>query len=443
MKIVIIGGVAAGMSAAAKARRMSKDAEIIVIEKGREVSYGACGLPYYVSGVNEELNLMRMRTAAEFCRSGIEIRLQHEAIQVIPNDKKVILRENVTGRQYEEMYDKLLIAAGANPIIPNIKGAEKQNVFTLRTLEDGVAMREIMKQPNIRNIIIVGGGYIGMELVETAVTLKKQVRVVEAAESVMSNFDKEITDFIEQGVRKSDVILHTGEIVKEIIGDSSVREVVTDKGQYEADAVILAVGVRPNTRFMEDAQIARLPNGAIIVDEEMRTNIEHIYAAGDCATVRHRLLQEQTYIPLGTNANKQGRIAGENMFGAHKKLMGVLGTAMAKILDLEVAKTGLTEKEAQRHGIPYDVVSVITPNHAPYYPNPTPIKIKLVYHSETKVVLGAQLAGYEGVALRANVFAACIHAGMTAEEIGGIDFGYAPPFSMPWDAVHVAANAVK
>lgn len=442
-KIIIIGGVAAGMSAASKAIRLDPKTEIMVYEKGNFLSYGACGLPYYVSNVNDDYTKMIARTPAQFEEMGIKVKLRHEVVKIYPEDKSVVVRDLENGNMFVDKYDKLMISTGAAPIVPPFPGVNLKNVYTLKTLEDGMVLKEALSKDSIKNVVIVGAGYIGMELAESMVELKKSVRVIELGSQVLGNFDTEISSIVEKELIKQGVNLSLNESVQELLGYEEVKAVKTDKGQYEADLVVLCIGVRPNTGFLKSLPLQMERNGAIIIDREMRTSIPDIYSAGDCAVVYHKVLEENAYIPLGTTANKLGRIAGENMLGKHIKFKGTLGSAVAKVLDLEVARTGISEKEAIKFALDYNTVFVKASSHASYYPNPTPIFIKLIYEKQSKKLLGAQMVGEKGVALRIDVFATAIHNEMTTAELGMIDLCYAPPFAGVWDAIHIAANAAK
>lgn len=443
MKLIVIGGVAAGMSAASKLKRMNKDAEVVVYEKGGFLSYGACGLPYYVSGENDDYTKMIARTKEQFQQMGMEIFLHHEIVKVVPEKKQVMVRDIARNHLFLDTYDKLMIATGAFPIIPPFPGVELQNIHVLKTLEDGMILKEISQSPQLQDVVIVGGGYIGIEVAEAMARLGKNVRVIELAERILQNFDQEITDITEKELLKQGVQLQLQEKVISFHGTEHVEAVQTDKGTYQADLVLMSIGVKPATSFLQGSGIALAENGAIIIDREMRTNIEDIYAAGDCAQVYHKVMEENTYIPLGTNANKCGRIAGANIAGSRQKYVGTLGSAAIKVFDLEVARTGLSEKEAQKLAIDYTTVFVQSADHPGYYPNQTPIWIKLVCEKRTRKILGAQAVGNKGVVLRIDMFAIAIHNGMSADELGMTDLCYAPPFAGVWDAVHIASNAVK
>ncbi|SHN35761.1 CoA-disulfide reductase [Gracilibacillus kekensis] len=443
MKLIVIGGVAAGMSAASKLKRIDQNAEITVYEKGEYVSYGACGLPYYVSGENDDHTKMIARTKQQFEQKGISVNIFHEVIKVAPERKQIMVRNVNTGQMFLDHYDKLLVATGTSAIVPPFDGLELDNIHILKTMEDGLALKEIAHQPHIKNVVIVGGGYIGMELAEAMHGLGKDVRIIEQAEKILLPFDREITDIAMEHLQENNVDVHLNERVESFNGYQSVQQVITSKGTYEADLVILSIGVRPATKFLDGTGIQLAANGAIKIDREMRTNIEDIYAAGDCAEVYHFVKQENAYLPLGTNANKCGRIAGENIAGAHRKYIGTLGSAAVKIIDLELARTGLSEAEAKDLSIDYKVEFVKAANHPGYYPGQTPLWIKLICESRTRRIIGAQAIGQSGAVLRIDMFAIAIQNQMPADELGMTDLCYAPPFAGVWDAVHIASNAIK
>lgn len=443
MKVIVIGGVAAGMSAASKLKRLDPGAEIVVYEKGSYLSYGACGLPYYVSGANDDYKRMIIRREEDFNQSGIKTYANHEVIKVHPQDKTIMVRDLTSKSIFLDSYDKLVISTGAMPIVPNFKGNNLKGVHVLKTLEDGLKLRKEIVQENIKNIIIVGGGYIGIELAEAMVELGKKVKVLELNDRILAPFDKEISDIAEKELRNHQVDLHLGEGLEEILGEDSVQGVVTSKGRYDADMVILSIGVRPATDFLKSSGIKLAKNGAIVVDREMRTNFPDIYSAGDCAEVYHLVKEENTYIPLGTTANKCGRLVGINLTGQRKKFAGTLGSAAIKVLGIEMARTGLSENEAREMKLDFETTFVKAYNHPEYYPNQETLYIKMIYEKRTHRILGAQIAGREGAVLRVDMFAIAIQAKMTTEDLGMTDLCYAPPFSGVWDAVNIAANAVK
>lgn len=443
MRVLIIGGNAAGMSAASRLVRKSKDVEVVVFEKTREVSYAACGLPYYIAGLNPELDLMRIRPVKEFENAGIKVHLEHEVTEVNPPEHRITVRNLQTGKSRSERYDKLIVASGSSPFIPPIPGTDLQGVFTVKTLADAENIKKNLLRREVRNVAIIGGGYIGLEMAEACVLQKKNVRLFEAAPRVLNGFDPEFAAAVEQELATHGVAVHTGATVLELAGKSRVRQVATKEERYDTDLVILAVGIRPNTSFIDDTAIQKKTNGALITDSSMRTSAPDIYAAGDCSTVIHKILKRPVYLPLGTNANKQGRLVADAILGIPVRFDNALGTTMLRCLNLEFAKTGITESEAREAGMEIGTVTVNHISHARYFPDPAPITIKLCFDPATHVLLGAQLMGGKECAWRVNVFAVAIDRGMKADELGFLDLGYAPPFATTWDAIHIAANAVK
>ncbi len=440
MKTVIIGGVAAGMSAASKLRRLDPGHEIVVLERGGETSYGACGLPYYISGLNPEEDLLRIRKPEAFIADGIDLRLWCEVTGVDSVSKTVRYRDMQTGWERAEAYDHLVVATGADAVVPGWAG-EMEGVFTLKTIPDARRIQAAAK--DARRAVVVGSGYIGLEMAESFLHMGLDVDLIEVADRALPSFDAEFSRLVEQELAARGVGLHLGETVTSLEGDDRVRAAVTDKGRYPADIVLAAVGLRPNTAFLRGTGVELLPGGAVRTDRWMRSSVPGIWAAGDCAGVWHRLLDSAAYIPLATNANKQGRYLAENILGGSRAYDSALGSAMIKVCSLELARTGLSEAQAAAHGIECVSALVESRERAPYYPGGDLITIKLTCRRDTGAVIGAQLAGRCGVALRADVLAACITAGMTAGQVGELDFGYAPPYAMPWDVLHVAANMAE
>ncbi len=354
-----------------------------------------------------------------------------------------MIRDLENKSMFLDSYDKLMVATGTFPIVPPFSGRELNNIHVLKTLEDGIRLKDIAAKPDIKNVVIVGGGYIGIEMAEAMGHLGKNIRVIELSDRIMRTFDKEITDIAEAELLQKGVKLNLNEKVQGFIGESKVEAVQTDQDVYPADLVLLSLGVKPSTGFLEGSGIALAENGAVITDREMRTSVEDIYSAGDCSLVYNNVMEENSYIPLGTNANKCGRIAGANIAGNHVKYVGTLGSAAIKIFDLEMGRTGMTEDDARKLNIDYTTVFVKSSDHPGYYPNQTPIWIKLICEKRTRRILGAQAVGHKGAVLRIDIFAVAIHAKMTADELGMADLCYAPPFAGVWDAVHIACNAVK
>ena len=447
MKIIIIGGVAAGMSAAAKASRIDKNAEIVIYEKTEIVSWGACGLPYYVGNFYEDPNNMIARPVEKFIEAGMNIKIKHEVIGIDVEKKIVTIKNLVSGEIFNDNYDKLMVATGAHAIMPPIKNLSAKGVYTLKDYTDGLILKEAMMKDENQDIVVVGAGYIGIEIVEAAKHLgKRSVRLIQLGDRVLlESFDKEITDVMEEEIRAHEgVELHLEEAVQEIVEkDGKVVGIKTNKGEYSADLVVIATGVRPNTAFLKETGIEMLPNGALVIDEFGRTSIDSIYSAGDCATVYHTVKKENVYIPLATTANKIGRVVGENLAGKNTPFKGTLGSAAIKVLDVEAGRTGITENEAIKMGINYKTVFVKDKNQTNYYPGREDIFVKLIYDAETRVLLGGQIAGKKGAVLRVDSLATAIYAGLTVDEIGMMDFCYAPPFARTWDVMNVAGNVAK
>ena len=444
MRIVIIGAEAAGASAAAKAKRLLPDAEIIVYEKSVIVSFGACGLPYFVGDSFDDPDFMISRTVEQFTNSGITVKIKHEVLAVDAEAKTITVKNLDSGETFTQSYDRLLIATGAAAVKPPIANLNLQNVFTLKSMADGLMLKQAAHQDKIKDVVIIGAGFIGLELAEAMIKLGKRVRILQLDERVMHDFfDQEITDIFEKELTAAGTVVQVSETVTALQGDISVTGVVTDKGEYPADLVVVAVGVKPNTAFLQNTGITMLKNGAIAIDGHGQTSLPDIYAAGDCASVWHLVKRENVYIPLATTANKIGKIIGENLGGGDAIFPGTLGTAAIRVMELEAGRTGLTEKEAAKAGLPYKTVFIRDKNHSNYLPGQSDIFVKLVYHKETRVLLGGQVAGNYGSALRANVLAAAVWNGMTVDQLGMMDLFYAPPFSRPWDALNIAANAAK
>ncbi len=444
MKVIIIGGIAAGMSAAAKFKRLSPKDDVVVYEKGDIVSFGACGLPYYVGGFFEDSREMIARTPEEFRESGVEIHTKHEVIDVDFSSKKLKVKNLITDEILEESYDKLMIASGARAIIPPIKNIDLENVVTLKSMDDGNKLRELMSNDEYKKVAIIGAGFIGLEAVEAAKHRGKEVTVIQLQDRVLQEvFDKDITDLLEEELRESGVELLLSETVVELIGDGKVSKVKTNKREIDADIVILATGVKPNTDFLKADEIKMLRNGAIVVDSYGRTSVEDVYSAGDCATINSLITGKEAYVPLATGANKLGRIVGENLAGQNNSFQGSMASSCIKVMNMEAARTGLSEKEVKELGFDYKTKFITDMNQTSYYPGRERIYVKLIYDAHTKVILGGQVAGYKDAVQRCNVLAACIYAKMTTDQLGMLDLCYSPPFARTWDVLNVAGNVSK
>ncbi|AHE63037.1 CoA-disulfide reductase [Borrelia parkeri] len=443
MKIIIIGGTAAGTSAAAKAKRTNKELNITIYEKTNTTSFGACGLPYFIGGFFDEPNNMIARTPDEFEQNGISVFTEHEVMRVDIKNHTLQVKNLKTKQIFNDTYDKLMIATGGNPIIPPISNIQLTNFYTLRNMQDGKEIRELFKKKDIKNIVIIGAGYIGIEMVEAAKALEKNVRIIQLDKRILTeSFDREITNIMEEELIKNNVLLHTDEFAKSLIGKEKVEGIITNKSEYKADLVILSTGIKPATEFLE-GQLETLKNGAIIVNEYGETSVKNIFSAGDCATIYNLVSKKNDYIPLATTANKLGKVIGENLAGRHVAFKGTLGSASIKVLSLEAARAGLTEETALKLGIKYKTVFIKDKNHTNYYPNQEDLYIKLIYNEETKEIIGAQTIGKNGAAIRMHALSLAIYSKLTTNEIGMMDFAYSPPFSKTWDALNVAGNAAK
>lgn len=444
-KIIIIGGVAAGMSAAAKARRIDKEAKITVYEKTEFVSWGACGMPYYIGGFFDDSNVMIARTFEETVKSGINLKIKNEVIKIDSKNKKVLVKDLETNEEFEDEYDSLLITTGAKAIIPNIKNIDIGNVSTLKDFKDALDMKEKMKDSNIKNVIILGAGFIAIEIAHALKHLGKNVSIIQRSDRVFGNkFDKEFSDLaIEHIKEKVDLNLNEKVLSLEADDNNNVKAVITDKGKYDADYVVVAIGVIPNSDLAKETEIKLTDKGAIIIDREGRTNIDSIFAAGDCATIYDKVLDGQNYYALATGANKLGRMIASNLVGGKEKFLGSLGSACILAFEMEFARTGITEEEAKKRNINYKTVMIKDSDHTHYYPNYEDLHIKLVYSADNRKILGGQIMGKRGAVLRADVIAAAIYSELTVDELGMLDLCYAPPFARTWDALNVAGNAAK
>jgi len=360
-RLVVIGGCAAGMSAASKARRVNPDLEIVVYEKMGFVSYGECGLPYYISGLVDDHHKLVVRTPAQFAKQGIEVHVHHEVTEIIPENRRLRVRNLEDGSSRDESYDKLVIATGGRPaLLPGLSlppappklGGTGGGVFVMRTLEDGIAIREFIRRERPKCAVIVGAGYIGLETAESFQALGLETTVIGRPPQVLKRFDPDMAKLVQDELEGHGVRLSLGDEVKALEGDAQgrVRRVVSSKGTFEADLVLLALGVRPNVALAKAAGVALGETGAIATDAQMRTNLPDVFAAGDCAEAHHRITGRGAYIPLGTTANKQGRVAGTNAGGGQAEFKGIVGTAITKVFDLYAALTGLSEKEARALG---------------------------------------------------------------------------------------------
>lgn len=440
MRYVIIGGDAAGMSAAMQIVRTDANARVTTLEQGQVYSYAQCGLPYAISRNVKSLDQLVARTPEVFRdRYGIDARIHHKVQKVDVKNNRVEGIQTQTGESFELEYDKLLIATGARPIVPAWLGIQLPGVYPLKTMADAEQIMADL-EPSRQYVTIVGGGYIGLEIAESMVALGKQVRIIEIAPQLARVFDPDMAELIREEAEDNGIEVRTAEAVRGFSGSKRVEQVHTDKGIYHTDLVILAIGVVPNTEFLRRSGIQLGVKGAVVVDPYMKTNISNVYAAGDCATQYHRIKEYNDYIPLGTHANKQGQVAGLNMAGRRTTFKGVLGSSIIKFFDLTLARTGLSEQEAQELGFAHQVISIKTRHIAHYYPGSRPMTIKLIYSPVDRRLLGGQIIGQAGVDKRIDVLATALHNQMTIDELLDLDLTYAPPYNSVWDPLQQAAR---
>jgi len=432
-RVVVVGGGAAGMSAASAARRTDPDAVITVLEGGPFPSYGVCGIPYFLSGVVERGEDLIAYPVEEFIvRRRIDLRLGSAAVRVD------LVGRMVTTTVGEELaFDSLVLASGAEAVVPDLPGVEDPRVVTVRRLDDAIALRS--RLDGVRRAVVVGAGYVGLEMAEALCERGIEVTVVDRLPRVLTTVDESIAAIAEEETRRHcEVRLGAGLVA--LRPSASGVMVVLEDGELEADLVVLALGVRPDTSLVPE--LASLPNGALVVDDHMRTSHEAVWAAGDCVALHHRVLQAPAYVPLGPAANKAGRVAGVGAAGGDATFPGIVGTAVVKIFDLTVAHTGLTLTEAQGAGLAAEATEITAKSRAKYYPGAEPLRVRLVHTPEGRL-LGAQLAGREGAAQRVDVVAAALHAGMGVDDLADLDLAYAPPFSPVYDPLTQAAQAAQ
>lgn len=445
MNYLILGANAAGLSAAVRILKFDKNANITVLEKSDVISFGSCGIPYYVSGEFTNIKQMTARPLAEFIKLGINIKVFHEATKIDAEAKKVTALNTQTNESLQFEYDKLLIAVGASPSRPPIKGIDIKNVMTMHSRYDAQAIVDSLEY--VQNVVIIGAGFIGVEAAEAFRERGKNTTLIEYAPRILSRtFDEQITTILEQELVAKGVTLKTAEAVNEIASQDGkvVTHVITDKGKYDADLVIMATGFKPNTAFLADSGLNLNPQGAIIIDEQCQTNLKDIYAAGDCATVNHRIMGN-TFIPLATTANKLGRLVGEVMTGKSSQFIGTLGSSGIRTFGYEAGRTGITEEEAKQLNIEYGVTFIKDKNRTDYIQPQTDMWVKLIYQKTSGKLLGGQICGaYLGGSVhRVDALAVAVYAGISVDELGFMDFIYAPPFARTWDILNVAGNVAS
>ena len=440
MKVVIVGGVAGGATAAARIRRLDEHAEIVVFERSGFISYANCGLPYYIGGIIEDPEELTLQTPESFFfRFRIHMKVYHEVIAIYPDKKTVSVKNLETGDIFEERYDKLLLSPGAKPVWPSLPGINSRKVFTLRTVEDTLRIKEFITENNPKSAVMIGGGFIGLEMAENLRESGIEVTIVQRPKQLMNPFDGDMAAFIHNEVRKHGVNLALGHSVEgfEELNDG-IRVLMKDNVFIDTDMVVLAIGVSPETALAKEAGLDLGVKDSILVNERMETSMPDIYAVGDAVQVKHFVTGENTLIALAGPANKQGRIAADNICGGDSKYSGSQGSSVIKIFDMTAATTGINETNARKLGLDVDTVILSPMSHAGYYPGGKVMTMKVVFEKETYRLLGAQIVGYEGVDKRIDVLATAIFAKLKATQLKDLDLAYAPPYSSAKDPVNMA-----
>jgi len=438
-RLVVVGGVAAGMSAASQAKRRSPETEVIVFEKGPWVSYGACGMPYNIQDPKRAIDDLVVITPERFrSERNIDVRIRSEVLEL--DLKKRLVRVRRADGESRVEFDKLVIATGCRPQIPAFSGVELEGVFSLHTLVDAERIKRYLNDSSLKRAVVVGGGHIGLEMADALTSRGLAVTVLKRSASLPPGYPEEISALVREELSRYGVQLEVGVKVLGFEGDTRVRKVKTDRGAVDADFVLMATGVRPEVTLAEQAGIELGAGGTIAVDKSMATSAAGVWAAGDCAEAFHTLLGKSAFIPRGTTANKQGKIAGANVAGAGQAFRGVMGTSVTKVFGMAVGHTGLMEEEARQAGFDPTAATIKARTRAHAYPGAKDIAVRLVLDKGSGKLLGAQMAGGEGVAKRLDVIVAALQAGWTVDDLAALDMSYAPPFAPVWDPILVAAN---
>lgn len=439
-RLVVIGGGAAGMSAAAKAARVDHDLEIVVYEKGQFISFAACGIPYFVAGDVPDYQALIQRTPAQMARQGVDVHLRHAVTTIDLRARTVRVHDLEGDRKYTKDYDNLVIGSGARPICPPLSGSDLAGVFGVRSLESGLAIQEFLAKRQPRRAVVVGGGYVGLEMAETFRRRGLDVTMVIRSGKVMrATLDDEVRELVAEELLSQGVTVVQGTPVA-FEGSHKVEAVLTEDSRYRCGIALLSIGAQPNVELAQGAGVALGATGAIATDSAMHTNVPSVYAAGDCAEALHLVTGEPAYIPLGSTANKQGRVAGTNAAGGTATFGGIVGTTVVRVFDLAVASTGLTAERARSYGYSVQETMIRAGDISHYFPGASQIHVKLVIQKDSDRLLGGQIVGRRGVAKRIDVLAAALYNRMTVADLRQLDLSYAPPFAPVWDPILVAAN---
>lgn len=444
MKVLIIGGVAGGASAAARLRRLDENAEIVILERGEYISFANCGLPYYVGGEIAQKSALVLQTPQSFYqRFHIDVRVKNEAVSIDRVNKSVLVRNVETGEKYTESYDKLLLSPGAEPILPSIEGTGLEGVFTLRTVPEAVEIREFVENKPVKQAVIVGGGYIGVEMAENLTRAGVKTTIVEMQDHLIAPLDFDMACHVHTYLQTKGVRILLNRAVQKIEQKDGQLTLSLSDGTLQADMVLLSAGVRPETKLAREAGLTLGGRGAIVTNEHMLTSDPNIYAVGDAVEVKDFVTGEKAYIPLAGPANKQGRVAADNIFGIPSVYSGTQGSSVLKIFDMTVAATGLNERAAKAAGLDYDKMFTASASHASYYPGSTVMPMKTIYEKGTGKILGVQIVGFDGVDKRCDVMAAAVRMGMTAHDLTQLELCYAPPFGSAKDPVNFVGYAIE
>lgn len=441
MRVLIVGGVAGGATTAARLRRLNEDAEIVIYEKGDYISFANCGMPYYIGGVIGDAESLLLQTPESFrSRFNVDVKINREVIGVDDKNKKITVKS--ADRTFEDNYDKLILAPGAAAVIPESMNIESERIFSLRDMTDTFRIKEYVGGHAIKNAVVIGGGFVGLETAENLVDLGIDVTLIENREQILFNFDKEMVCDIQNYLRARGINLLLNTAVEKV-SEQNELVIKTSCGEIKTDLLIVAAGVKPQTEFLDSSSILKNERGAVRVNEVMQTSDPDIYAVGDAVETTSAITGDRGVFPLAGPANKQARIAADHICGINNKYKGAQGSAVIKLFDMTAASTGLTERQAKEKGLDYDKVYTYSPSHAGYYPGAKNMSIKTIYDRKTTKIIGAQIIGFEGVDKRCDLLAAAARLGLDANQLCEMELCYAPPFSSAKDPVNIAGYVIQ